>query len=911
MAIREIASTVPGTLSLRGFAKDSQQLAVHLESALAPVLRAVSLAADWIEQRQVAIAFAQSPFTITDETVILANATSGVVAVLLPASSTETINRDLYIKKTDTTVNSVTITAHGSDLIDTTSTVSITTEGQCYHLLSDGLGNWRVLSTIAASGGGGLAIPATAAPIIVNLTPAAVGTSVKYAREDHRHLFDVTIDPTGANAWTGIHAWSPDSNAVPITINTTASLTSANMQTWSPLGSLDTVVDRLGNVGAGDETPTANVSIRQRAVDISQSAILALNPYAWWYPGDVDGNNTNNAAYSDGASIATWTDKSGNGHNLAKDSVVTNTLHKTGGPNNKAWMNSEGWLAWSGSAFGNNHSWAWFSVGRFNQYTVKAVTPDQSGILALGGVFTNCHLFTGYPEASGTHEYTFAKNATSTPGDPPPTSWSSTGIGDVYSHCHTYVGTTAGTHTAYCMGVELTNNRAGYPRLFGADDLRGTTNWGRLHRTGGSPDAFATHADVEIIVFDREITNDERLLVEAYLSSQYDSAYVASASAQPLTDWKTFTGSVDSIVDLSLNFGLGTAATTPAAKLHVVKTTEQLRLGYDATTNYFQTTVGSAGGVTFDTHGATPQFTFADPVNITGLLAVTGAITATTTIAATGTISGSNLSVNGVPVDRVDNAGSIPGSCVFGTSPDLLDDNTGDLWTCTAGNVYGLSGFGNRMTLATGYGQTGHFPYLSTFGPGFTYIDGILYTDEIDKIHGWAHELESTRGSQLVLMYSASSNGLLEVNNSSTAWNTYTAKNFSVAPGLINAHTFDASFNSQPDSGSSYFRVRDSSLRQRLWLGKASSSAADVQFRVGFDATNYLQISLGTAAAQNAVYSVVGGGRHQFTGAITGSTTIAATGAVTGSNLSGVNTGDDPLSAGGSTLPLVFCMMGA
>ena len=239
-------------------------------------------------------------------------------------------------------------------------------------------------------------------------------------------------------------------------------------------------------------------------------------------------------------------------------------------------------------------------------------------------------------------------------------------------------------------------------------------------------------------------------------------------------------------------------------------------------------------------------------------------------------------------------------SCVPGVSPDVMANDTSDLWTCGAGNIYELSGLGSRMTLATGYGGAGQFPYLSTFGPGSMYIDGVMWTDEIDKIHAWAHELESTRGSQLVLMYSASSNGLLEVNNSSTAGNTYLAKNFSGAPGLINAHTFDASFNSQPDSGSSYFRVRDSSLRQRLWLGKASSSAADVQFRVGFDATNYLQISLGTAAAQNAVYSVVGGGRHAFTGAITGSTTIAATGAVSGSNLSATG-GADPTAEVGAT----------
>ena len=58
---------------------------------------------------------------------------------------------------------------------------------------------------------------------------------------------------------------------------------------------------------------------------------------------------------------------------------------------------------------------------------------------------------------------------------------------------------------------------------------------------------------------------------------------------------------------------------TPSAQLHIIKTTEQLRVGYDAS-NYFSTTVGSAGAVTFNAVGASAGFAFSDPVNITSSL---------------------------------------------------------------------------------------------------------------------------------------------------------------------------------------------------------------------------------------------------------------------------------------------------
>lgn len=66
----------------------------------------------------------------------------------------------------------------------------------------------------------------------------------------------------------------------------------------------------------------------------------------------------------------------------------------------------------------------------------------------------------------------------------------------------------------------------------------------------------------------------------------------------------------------SANNRVGVGTTSPSAKLHTIATTEQLRVGYDAS-NYASTTVNSSGLVTLDAVGASAGFTFSDPVSAT------------------------------------------------------------------------------------------------------------------------------------------------------------------------------------------------------------------------------------------------------------------------------------------------------
>lgn len=66
----------------------------------------------------------------------------------------------------------------------------------------------------------------------------------------------------------------------------------------------------------------------------------------------------------------------------------------------------------------------------------------------------------------------------------------------------------------------------------------------------------------------------------------------------------------------------GTAA---SAKLHVIKTSEQVRVGYD-TSNYYSTTVNSTGQVTLNASGSNAAFVFSDTVTADSGMVVNGMI---------------------------------------------------------------------------------------------------------------------------------------------------------------------------------------------------------------------------------------------------------------------------------------------
>lgn len=79
-------------------------------------------------------------------------------------------------------------------------------------------------------------------------------------------------------------------------------------------------------------------------------------------------------------------------------------------------------------------------------------------------------------------------------------------------------------------------------------------------------------------------------------------------------DWNAGAG-IQEDMRIDVNGNLGVGVSTVSARVHIIKTTEQLRVGYDAS-NYYSTTVGSTGIATFNAVGASSAFVFSDSVGI-------------------------------------------------------------------------------------------------------------------------------------------------------------------------------------------------------------------------------------------------------------------------------------------------------
>lgn len=122
-----------------------------------------------------------------------------------------------------------------------------------------------------------------------------------------------------------------------------------------------------------------------------------------------------------------------------------------------------------------------------------------------------------------------------------------------------------------------------------------------------------------------------------------------------------FSGTEVARIDLNnTRFGVGV---TPLATGHFQSTTEQLRVGYDAS-NYYKTTVGSTGGVTLDAVGSGAGFTFSD--QITGSAGYVGSdLTASKPVF---TDSGKKLVSGAFSVPQIVASGNVTGQSAANTS---------------------------------------------------------------------------------------------------------------------------------------------------------------------------------------------------------------------------------------------------
>jgi len=478
-------------------------------------------------------------------------------------------------------------------------------------------------------------------PVILTHTPGVLRSVM---RSDAAPKLSQEIAPT----WTASHTWTPTANSTPLTVNATSALSSANMQAWSPLTGYDTIVTKDGNVGVGDESPTANLSVRARATD-PYSTIIGLSPWAWWDASDIDGDRTYNANHSAGVSLFTnWYDKSGNTHTLPPASS-TNTLSKGTGASGKDEVNvTGGFLAWTGSAWDDPSTWTafivyrtgtpfasadcWFLLGGSGNDRVLSLPNDGSYYAVKTCLYYN----------NDAPPHTSVSKLT-TSGGSTPTAW------DTNWHAFSWEWTGA-AHKGYMQGLLLDadtnpahNETAGNPAL---------STWKRLFiKTGGTLTVGVRVC--EILLFQPGLNPTNRAIVDAYLAAKYSGA--PAVSAQALEHWKDASGNINSTVDVSLNWGLGTAATPPAAKLHIIKTTEQLRLGYSASaytgflapvgsgTITYTLPTASAAGILHNSAGSVWSWSAValGSADVSGTLPILNGGTGATTLAGAGIVVGS------------------------------------------------------------------------------------------------------------------------------------------------------------------------------------------------------------------------------------------------------------------------------
>jgi len=383
-------------------------------------------------------------------------------------------------------------------------------------------------------------------------------------RSDAAPSLNQAISPTMTGTWN----FTPSANTVPVTINAGVTLTSANMQGWNPETNLDTVVTKDGDVGIGDETPTANLSIRTREADV----ITPLLPLGWWVADDITG-------VSDGGLLsATWNDRSGHGNHLTPlgwagtagaptaDSSKGPKFRSAGGTGaiaSHAAVSLEGTTTGFGSggvlAFPTDitlplSGWTVFIIWRDYGSSVTAGSYFLGTNTNLGGSGQDFIRMLGPSDGPNVQNWitqegaaakSYSSNFAHVDGNDIEAMVCRSDAGGATSSFWNDGVLIAGSHSSVVTAKIL--------KYIGA------------HINGSSILACYSKSIVEIGIFNRALTDPEVAIINAYLLNQ--KAGLATTET-PLTHWKDVDGVVDSIVDKSVNFGLGTAS--PAQKLHVV-----------------------------------------------------------------------------------------------------------------------------------------------------------------------------------------------------------------------------------------------------------------------------------------------------------------------------------------------------
>lgn len=225
----------------------------------------------------------------------------------------------------------------------------------------------------------------------------------------------------------------------------------------------------------------------------------------------------------------------------------------------------------------------------------------------------------------------------------------------------------------------------------------------RFNATGsGTSAAFTFQGNIET-----DSGTGPALIFNARLSSS------GAIATRPIYDFRNNNTS-QAIITAGGDFGIGTG-TTVSARMHVISTTEQLRIGNDPS-NYFSTTVDSVGGVMFAGVGGTPTFTFNRDTTVRRILTTTSTTSAPgmvitgqranalyATIGATGGVAFSLVKATVENTDPIEatwlymgvfgaanEGGGTPTSTYFFIDPSATASHSGAAFKITPGGMHGM-----------------------------------------------------------------------------------------------------------------------------------------------------------------------------------------------------------------------------
>lgn len=458
---------------------------------------------------------------------------------------------------------------------------------------------------------------------------AVNGTATTMMRSDAAPALSQSIAPN----WTREHAWSQTTNVTPITVHKTASLTSAPLLDVLDLdGSILLDVNNVGLVGING-APDAFLTIWGGGL----APPITSNLKAWYHADSI-------TSLSNGQDVVTWQDSSGNGYHLT---AAGNTTTGAGSATRPKW-----YAAGQPKAIPNLPSVSFEAT----------ISPDNFGYFTIAGGTLPLTAASGWTLCFIWRDYNAIANAarllgvtysdlndnyitvdTTGGGGSPDLEQAYTEEGPSIKYFSNNAGHTEGNDTErIILRCESSSNGNKLRAWVDGALIPSTGNAGNPYTrttdvffrflgafaTGGAPGSWGGaygKALVELLIYDRELTNTEVASIDSYLSSRVSGT--TSVLNYDLAHFKDSVGNTLSRIDAAGQFGLGVQ---PAYPLDIRAQGTQQRWGPDGS-NYLTLAVGATGTVVLDAVGAGAGVQFPDHVGIGIAPGTTGVLKIDTT----------------------------------------------------------------------------------------------------------------------------------------------------------------------------------------------------------------------------------------------------------------------------------------